>query len=330
MPEVTVAICTRNRSGLLAKVLEDLRGQTGLDCREWEILIVDNDSTDATWSTAAAFAETSPIVTRVVREPQQGIPFARNRAVTESQSTYIAFIDDDMVPPCPWLVTLLSTMREKKADGVGGRVLPYWEAARPPWLPDSMLHNVGVLDMGEEARWFLTDHTDGIFGTGNVLFRKDVFDRWGCFRTDLPHCEDHEMFLRLRKKRAKLFYAPAAVAFHRIPPERLTKRYITRWNFANARMFARFHDPKGACFFRHIPNWSIRCLLEEGWAWLRLGLRGRNEEGFQHFTRCVFWVGYVLGRSSYAPPTRDGAPEEDDVLPAARHKAARSHRRTRV
>src|SRR5512143_3629003 len=108
IPEFTIAICTRNRAALLARTLDALQGQKGLDAAD-EILVVDNNSTDSTPQVVSAHANV-----RYLCETQTGIAFARNRAASEGRGAWLIYLDDDAVPCPDWLTTLKDCIRHQQ------------------------------------------------------------------------------------------------------------------------------------------------------------------------------------------------------------------------
>lgn len=91
--QLTIAVCTYNRADHLKICLDSLSHQA--DCApDWELLLVDNNSTDATRQIAQESSLSFPQF-RYIFEPEQGLSVARNRALSESNGVFIAYIDDD-------------------------------------------------------------------------------------------------------------------------------------------------------------------------------------------------------------------------------------------
>src|SRR5512143_830758 len=99
---LTVAICTWNRSALLEQTLERMTRLVAPSGCTWELLVINNNSTDATESVIARFEARLPI--RGVFETQPGLSNARNRAVREAGGEYVLFTDDDVLVDPDWLV----------------------------------------------------------------------------------------------------------------------------------------------------------------------------------------------------------------------------------
>lgn len=108
--DITVVICTYNGAERIPDVLDALRTQTGLGGVEWEVLVIDNNSTDDTAEVVERIRETwdaGPPLT-CVTETRQGLAYARQRAVDEAGGTLVAFLDDDNVPEPDWVSAAVS------------------------------------------------------------------------------------------------------------------------------------------------------------------------------------------------------------------------------
>ena len=177
----TVAICTHNHADQLATTLPALSALRTPD-EAWELLIVDNASTDATSEILArADWHVAGIENRVVREERLGVANARNRAVIESRGEYVLFLDDDETPDPDWLRAMERHIARYAPDAVGGPYRVIFEGApRPAWLQDDLLGFLGALDHGPQAIP-LTSSVTQIY-TGNAAFRKATLDRHGTLR----------------------------------------------------------------------------------------------------------------------------------------------------
>lgn len=128
----TVAVCTWNRAALLSEVLGHLarvRPAPG----EWEVLVVNNNSTDHTEHVLDAFAGRLPL--RRAFEPRQGLSQARNTAVGQARGEYIVWTDDDALVDAGWLAAYARAVeRHPEAAVFGGPVRPRFEGTPPAWL----------------------------------------------------------------------------------------------------------------------------------------------------------------------------------------------------
>jgi glycosyltransferase involved in cell wall biosynthesis len=233
---ITVIVCTYNRCETLARTLDSIAASIVPNSVEWEVLIVDNNSTDKTREVVAQYSQRYPGRFRYLREGNQGLCFARNAGVRESRGDILAFTDDDATVEPDWLWNLTVPLRSGEWAGAGGRIVPVWERPLPRWL---CLEKGGwrgpfvVFDPGPDAAT-LTEPPWG----ANMAFRRAMFEKYGGFRTDLGRRgsnlmggEDVEFGRRLMAGGERLYYVPSAVVHHPIPASRMTKRYMLAWWF---------------------------------------------------------------------------------------------------
>lgn len=149
--DITIAICTWNRCELLRPTLERMCDLVIPPSVEWELLVIDNASEDATAATAIAFAKRLPV--RVIFEPESGLSHARNRAVAEAQGDYIIWTDDDVLVDPHWLQAYhMAFQRHSEATVFGGPIAPWFEGDPPKWLRQGfspVASAFAVRDLGE-------------------------------------------------------------------------------------------------------------------------------------------------------------------------------------
>ena len=137
MSKLTVAICTHDRSGLLAQALQSLVAAASSGAADYEVLVVLNNCSDDSEGTALGFADQLPL--RVVNEPQPGLSFARNCAVKHAAGDMTAWIDDDVRVHAGWLKAYAEAMeRWPNVAFFGGPIRPLFEAPSPPWLGEAL------------------------------------------------------------------------------------------------------------------------------------------------------------------------------------------------
>jgi glucosyl-dolichyl phosphate glucuronosyltransferase len=238
---VTVAICTYNRCESLAETLATLVDQSRVEAADWQVLIVDNNSSDATLRVISGFA--GRIGVRVVRETRQGPSHARNRALREARGEWVLFIDDDVKLDPGWLASWIAALRGAPGAAYGGgRILPDWGAAPPRWFHGEKLALIdGALvwfDLGEVVRP-LSDDDPQPFG-GNMAIRRNTALGLGGFRPDLGmngqelgRGEETDLFLRARRKGDAGLYVGTALCQHRYEPARFTPRALFRYGVAS-------------------------------------------------------------------------------------------------
>jgi glycosyltransferase involved in cell wall biosynthesis len=229
---LSVAICTYNRASLLNHVLDSVARQS-LAKDQFEIVIVDNGSTDRTREVVAA-AQMKDSRIRYVVEPKAGIAHARNRALQEARGENLAFIDDDAWADPKWLENLIAPLRSisPTPECIAGPVSLVWDGRRPDWFPDRFESLLCRYDMGD-APHFLS--AGGYLLTTNSLFHRETLLRLGGMRTDLGHRrraliggEDNDVFNRLVASGHRVYYQPEARVFHPVPKARQTRRYLLR------------------------------------------------------------------------------------------------------
>jgi glucosyl-dolichyl phosphate glucuronosyltransferase len=231
--KITIAICTWNRSRLLQRTLESMCGLAAPAGIEWELIVVNNNSTDSTDDVIRLFQNRLPI--RGLFEKTPGKSNAANLAIKNSAGDYIIWTDDDVTVDNDWLAVYVKAFETwPTAEYFGGAILPGFEAAPPPWIQQNLKHFgglLGVRDLGPEERPLTASERP--FGA-NMAFRRSVFDKWGFDPRLGPQGGDrltHEetvLLEQLRCSGAIGVWVPAARVWHYIPKERLTKSQI--WN----------------------------------------------------------------------------------------------------
>jgi glycosyltransferase involved in cell wall biosynthesis len=233
-PEITVLICTRNRANQLKHVLTSaarMRIPQGL---RWEMVVVDNGSSDATAEVVRSFVDRLPV--RVVREEVAGLSNARNRGVAEARGRYICWTDDDVLIDEGWLAAYAAAFeRHPEAAVFGGRIMPVLEAPTPVWFarlagewPLTTL--LAMRDFGDVIA---LDFDDGVAPWGANFAVRAAEQRRVRYEPALgvsPHHrrvgEEAEVIYRILKSGAAGWWVPDAVVRHIIPVQRQTLRYV--------------------------------------------------------------------------------------------------------
>lgn len=234
---LTVALCTHNHAQRLQRTLVGVT-QLVPPGNPWEVLIIDNASTDQTPQVVAS-AEWRTLETnvKVVREEKLGLSNARNRAIGEAAGEYIVFMDDDETPDPQWLRAYERIILAQRPDALGGRIEVMLEdGARPAWLQDELFGFLGRLNHGDSPRQ-LTEPKTPVHG-GNFCFRRQVFERIGAFDAGLGRKgtantggEDTEIYQRLVAAGCAVWWVPDAVIHHRIDASKLRRRYFLDLHF---------------------------------------------------------------------------------------------------
>jgi glucosyl-dolichyl phosphate glucuronosyltransferase len=231
-PLVSVIICTHNRVKDLGAAIESVLSQ-GVDETFYEMLVVDNASTDSTHDyVRARAAQVSNL--KYMAERVLGLSRARNTGLRAARGQYVAYLDDDAVADPGWLLQIPVAFAAGGADigCVAGKIDPIWGAPRPPWLHDHLLGCISVLDYSPVATR-LEDHQEP-FGA-NVIYRREALLRVGGFSTALGRkggrlLSNEEILLQrqLRRLGYATYYDPHISVRHHIPASRLTKSWFKR------------------------------------------------------------------------------------------------------
>ena len=230
---LSIIISTYNNAESLVRTLDSVAKQDA-DTKEWECVVVNNNSTDDTAERVATFArEHSNINIRLVDEPQQGLSHARNRGISESKGQFLAFIDDDETINEGFVSAYLDLFLNHGVFVGAGVLKVCYDSARPKWMShytEKMVAN--PLDLGEE----IITIPRAITPTGgNMAFNREVFNIYGNFDTDLGRKggvlnggEENDLFYRIRDLGERVYYTPYAVAYHHIADRKLTPEYFDK------------------------------------------------------------------------------------------------------
>jgi glycosyltransferase involved in cell wall biosynthesis len=211
IPEVSVVVTARNAAGCLPLLLKMLDKQT-LDPTRWELVLVDDQSTDGT----AEIADAHPRAV-VIRAPEHvGLPRGRNIGIAAARAEIIAFTDADCVPDETWLENGISRMPKGVDILAGGITIPAAAHATIAALVDSATY------LDQER------YTKRGFGAGaNLWVRRDVFERVGGFNELLEAYggDEEELCQRAIRSDATFVYAPDVHVTH---PPRVRMRDLSR------------------------------------------------------------------------------------------------------
>ena len=299
----SVLICTYNRAGMLRETLAALRAMAPADDLRVEIIVVDNNSTDATPLVIAEAARDPRMPVIGLRETSQGKSFALNRGLQAATGDIIALTDDDVWPDAHWLNRIVEDFRQRDVTFVFGKVLPRWGALPPPELLTPKAQGIwgplAIVDYGDEPVDYVATSTGQRLPIGaNLAFAREALVTIGGWRTDLGKVnntlisgEDHEIFMRLRRFSLYAgYYDPKVAVRHFVPAERLTRRYFRKWFFWHGKtqalmigdLYPELDIARVPRIFG-IPRFLYRQSLEQAWIWLRTcgtgdALRALTEE----------------------------------------------------
>lgn len=234
--DVSVIICTYDRCESLRQTLESICELEIPDAVKWELLVVDNNSNDATRQVCKSFAGRLPL--RCLFEPRQGVSRARNFAIAEAVAPLLFFSDDDVTMTKDWFVNLWEAVeRHPEISIFAGRIIGVWENNSPLWLKKtakSVLRLVSThLDLGDQEQ-IISTIDKGPWGP-NMAFRKSLlgdqfrfseeFGRTGQ-RNKHVRGGETEMIQRLFQLGHKGLYVGRAIVYHRNSPANATEWYV--------------------------------------------------------------------------------------------------------
>jgi glycosyltransferase involved in cell wall biosynthesis len=227
VPFISVIIPTHNRSGLLRQTVETFLAQDYPG--KWELILVDNASTDDTWSVIEAFAREDGRV-RALSEKRKGAHFARNSGARASKGEILYFTDDDMLADQSLLSEIITGFEaDPSVASVTGKVLPRWDTEPPVWILEHCRNELlSLIDLGEAT--IISEEDPGVFSCHQAVERS-VFFAAGGFNPDTNADQftgDNETGLNIKIKRLgyKFAYVGTAVTHHMIPASRMTQSYL--------------------------------------------------------------------------------------------------------
>ena len=233
---ITIAICTFNRAESLRRTLESLAAMRVPNDLAWELVVVNNNSTDHTDTVIEAFVGRLPI--RREFEPQGGLSHARNRAIEAAKGDYIIWTDDDVVVDPGWLAAYAEAFaRWPEAAVFGGRIIPRYETPVVEWVANAGAALAGpyaVRDFGDQpmrltpAGYRLPYGANfAVRGAEQKANRYDPDLGVGPGRNRMA--DELEVIEAILRSGGTGYWVPEARVDHCIGHERQTLHYITRY-----------------------------------------------------------------------------------------------------
>lgn len=254
----TVAICTYNGGARIGYVLASLADQT-LTADQWEILVVDNASTDNTVKVCEQWCERLPVPLRIVYEKRQGLSYSRGCAAQNARGEIICFLDDDNPAEPDWLEQAVRAFAElPHAGSLGGKVVPLWESDPTPLALAVSEFALACRDNGDKPFRYPAIH-GGPDGAGLCIrtdILKAIFSEPGfvdAISDRTANClisgGDTAINIRVKQMNYECWYIPSMRIAHRIPARRMTLEYLLRLYEGIGR---------GQAMVRRIYDWKAR------------------------------------------------------------------------
>lgn len=255
----TVAICTYNGAARIGRVLASLVDQT-LAADQWEIVVVDNASTDDTAKVCEQWRERLPVPLRIVYEERQGLSYARGCAARNARGEIVCFLDDDSPAESDWVACAVRAFGEHpRAGSLGGKVKPVWESEPTPLALEVCDFALAVCDYGDAPFKYSGTTGGGPVGAGICLRRAAMLeayqdDRWAGGNlgpVGAKRISGSEMALnaKIAQLGYEMWYIPELVISHIIPAQRMTFEYLARLYESIGR---------GQAMTRRLYDWKAR------------------------------------------------------------------------
>lgn len=289
--DVTVVICTFNRSALLSQTLERIT-QVSAPSPNWELLLLDNNSSDSTKAVAEAFAKRLPL--RYLFEGRQGKTHALNRSLDEARSDLIVWTDDDVLVELNWLDALLSASRRfPEAALFGGPVAPWFPVEPSPELLEAFpIVRSGFCGVDYDLPEGPAPAPYWVHGA-NMACRRSRIGRarynesLGPSGTQWMGNDDTTFVTAVRREGGTMIWVPSMAVRHYVDPGRLTVTYLRKhYRGAGLTWIRDSGVPAGRRLFG-VPVWMWqRWLLHgAGFALTRPWSRKRGWQHLREFSR---------------------------------------------
>lgn len=231
--KVSVIIPTVNRAKYLKNALISAQNQS-FPKNEYEIIVVDNNSTDRTPQVVEECNRNGKKELVYVKEPEHGLHNARHAGAKAAKGEILAYVDDDVICNSNWLSELVKPYADPEVGCVGGKILPKFEATPPRWVK-YFQDFLSILDRGDKI---IEINDNNIYGC-NFSIRRSILYIVGGFNPDampwnlIKYRGDGEtgLLVKVRAEGYKLIYTPFAVVKHVIPKDRLALEYFKKRAF---------------------------------------------------------------------------------------------------
>jgi glycosyltransferase involved in cell wall biosynthesis len=264
---ISVAICTWNRCGLLRQTLQRLTEIAVPPGFQWEVMVVNNNSSDATNEVAAAFSGVLPL--RLLEERRPGTSYARNLALSDAEGDYLAFIDDDVLVADQWLAALHdAATRHPGVQAFSGPIEPWFTTAPDPELMaafPALANGFCGLDYGPAEIRLRPGQP--LFTANLAIARRAAeglrFNPALGGTAGSGVCgEDVDFMARLAARGGTVVWIPQMGVKHYVDPSRMTLEYLTRFYYDRGRTVVRRGDGAGVPQLMGAPRWCWRALVQ--------------------------------------------------------------------
>lgn len=291
--KVSAVICSYNRARFIINAVESIFNQD-FDKRLYEVIVVDNNSTDNTVALLETYKAQHPAYNfRYFVETNQGVAYARTRCAKEAQGEIVAFLDDDSTAQPGWLSSIVSFFDEHpETYSVGGKITPKFLTGIPDWYSKYFFGLVGNFDQGPSVKKL----TGNRYPCGaNMSFRKKVFREIGYFNAELGRkgtgllaTEEKDIYLRILHHHHDVYYLPHVEVLHCVEANKFDKAYVKRHSKGIGGGERLLLKGKGGAlvmkFFEYVAKWGYAVVYGIGFL-----IRGQWSK-FVMLERFRWWV----------------------------------------
>ncbi|MEM9804389.1 MAG: hormogonium polysaccharide biosynthesis glycosyltransferase HpsE [Cyanobacteria bacterium P01_D01_bin.56] len=235
--DFSVAIPTYNGEHRLPMVLECLRWQLNAHDLSWEVIVVDNNSTDNTADVIQKYQHkwSKQIPLRYEFEKRQGAAYARQKAIQVATSPLVGFLDDDTLPDMTWLTSAYQFAQEHpKAGVIASRIRGNFETD-PPDNFERIAALLALTERGSKPMMYAPSQKVIPPSAGMVVKRQTWLEHvpqelvlTGRTATSMLTGEDTESILHIQQAGWEIWYNPHMRLQHQIPKTRLTRPYLQK------------------------------------------------------------------------------------------------------
>lgn len=306
--DVSVVVPTFNREELLGRTIESLLDQQSGAVR-YEVLVVDNNSTDDTRAVVETFMARSKDV-RYFFEPRRGVSHARNTGIGAARAPLVAFIDDDVEADPTWIATVKRVFDDHPdIDCIGGRIEGRWATPPPAWLTSQHWGPIALQREKGDTPYVDADHASPCLMTANFASRRAALEDVGGFSPEFLRDEDRELQLRLWASGKRGLYVDTLAVRTEVPCERMTKAYHRRFHLRAGGTHARMRyrdridrdgrlvaEDIGSVTLLGAPGHLYRNLIKHAACWLWHIATFDGNSAFFHETRTLYFASYIWNR----------------------------------
>jgi|ERR1700730_8136359 len=261
---ITIIIATRNRATDLARTVLSICTRKNLQFSDWEVIVVDNGSTDRTNEVCREYGKSFPRHFRYIEEKKLGKSNAVNTAFQSASGDVVAMIDDDVICQSDYLEGIRNVFSSGFSEIVQGRIFVDYHSKRPKWFKQDVYFDQMMLlsDLGDQR----CELQRSLWGA-NIVVPAAAIAKVGGFCPELGagangFGEDAEFDHRLRHAGYRIIYSPEIVVRHQVTSERLNIKFVLSRSLKIGLCSASYSPPPRVALSRY-TLYLIKCILLE-------------------------------------------------------------------